>query len=57
MDIFKEVGQANRVLARSYPVTVAPGGEVEVTLTPLVGKATLCAAVLEPREAGSRDSQ
>ena len=51
VDIFQALGRANRVLTRRYPVRVVPGGEVKVTLTPLVGKATLCAAVLEPLSA------
>ena len=49
VDIFKVVGQPKRVLIRSYPISVAPGAEVEVTLTPLVGKAILLTAVLESR--------
>jgi hypothetical protein len=57
VDIFKEVGQAKRVLVRSYPVSLTPGEEVEVTLTPLVGKATLLAVVLEPSEANGHDSR
>ena len=48
LDIFQEVGRANRVLTRRYPVSLALGGEVEVTLTPRVGKAILSAAALEP---------
>ena len=50
VDVFKEVGQAHRVLVRRYPVSVAPGSAVEVVLTPVVGKAILCAAILEPSE-------
>ena len=57
IDIFKEVGQSKRALVRSYPVSVAQGEEVEVTLTPLVGKAILSAAVLEPREAAPKAHQ
>jgi hypothetical protein len=41
IDIFKETGQANRSLTRSYPVEVGPDGEVEITLTPIVGRAIL----------------
>ncbi len=48
IDIFKETGQANRPLTRGYVVDAGPEGEVEVTLTPIVGKALLCGAVLEP---------
>jgi hypothetical protein len=56
VDIFKEVGQANRVLSRRFPVTVGPDGTVAVSLTPVVGKAIVCAAVLEPSEAATHDS-
>jgi hypothetical protein len=48
IDIFRETGQANRPLTRSYGVVVGPDGEVEITLTPIAGKVILCAAVLEP---------
>ena len=48
VDIFKETGRANRILERSYPVAVGPDGAVEVTLTPVAGKAVLCGAILEP---------
>lgn len=41
-----------RILRRRYPVSVAHGGEVKVTLTPRVGKATLCAAILDPAPTG-----
>ena len=48
VDIFHLAGGSNRVLVRSYPVTVPPGSKVEVILTPVVGKALLCAAELAP---------
>jgi hypothetical protein len=48
VDIFQAAGGANRVVTRRYPVSVAIGGEVKVTLTPRVGKAILSTAVLEP---------
>lgn len=48
IDIFKETGQANRILERSYPVTVDRSGQVQVTVTPVQGKASISACTLEP---------
>ena len=41
-------GGTARVLVREYPITVAAGEKVELRLTPVAGKALLCAAELEP---------
>ena len=54
VDVFQAAGGANRVLTLRYPVSLAVGGEVKVTLTPRVGKAILCAAVLEPSTSGGK---
>jgi hypothetical protein len=48
IDIFEQAGQANRILARRYSVTLEKPGRVDVTLKPVNGKALLCGAVLEP---------
>ncbi len=48
VDIFARTGGANRVLELVYPVKLTASGAVEVELTPVIGKALLCGAVLEP---------
>ena len=48
IDIFHETAGANVIVERSYPVAVGSAGEVQLTLTPVVGKAVLCAAAPEP---------
>ena len=48
VDIFKETGRANRVLERTYPVTLNRPGRIEVRLAPSHGKARISAAALEP---------
>jgi hypothetical protein len=48
VDIFQETGGVNRVLERTYPVTLSAPGRVAVKLTPLQGKARISAAILEP---------
>ena len=50
VDIFQLAGGANRVLIRNYPhpITAKPWEKVELILTPVTGKAVLCAAELEP---------
>lgn len=48
VDIFKHAGGAGRAMELTYPVVFADAGAVEVTLTPVTGKALICAAVLEP---------
>ena len=48
VDVFQATGRANRVLERSYLVTVGSAGTVTVHLTPQQGAALLSAAILEP---------
>jgi hypothetical protein len=48
IDIVREAGGANRVLARRYPVSLPSPGRVEVNVTPVRGKVLLCGAILEP---------
>ncbi|MCX7010516.1 MAG: discoidin domain-containing protein [Kiritimatiellaeota bacterium] len=48
MDIFAQAGGQNRILEWIWPVKLPRPGCVTVTLTPVVGKALLCGAVLEP---------
>ncbi len=48
VDVFQRAGGARRVVALVYPVVLKSAGSVDVTLTPLKGKAILCGAVLEP---------
>ncbi len=48
VDVFQRAGGARRVVALVYPVSLRSAGAVEVTLTPVNGKALLCGAVLEP---------
>jgi hypothetical protein len=48
IDVFKETGQANRILHRDYTITLDKPGEVEVLLQPVVGNAILSGIVLEP---------
>jgi hypothetical protein len=43
---------ANIILMRSYPVQLQSPGRMEVVLRPIVGKAILCGAVLEPLPEG-----
>lgn len=47
VDVFQRARGARRVVALDYTVTVGPIGAVEVTLTPVKGKAILCGTVLE----------
>lgn len=47
LDIFALSGGRDRVLERAWPVRLVEPGQVVVTLTPIAGKASLCAAVLE----------
>jgi hypothetical protein len=48
IDIFKQTGQANRILVRRYPITLEEPGLVDVIAEPVEGKALLCGAILEP---------
>lgn len=48
VDVFKETAGANRLLERTWPVTLRKPGEISVTLTPVKGKALLSGLVLEP---------
>lgn len=48
IDIFKQTSRANCVLVRSYPIELEKPGRIDVTLTPVRGKALLCGAILEP---------
>jgi hypothetical protein len=48
IDILAETSAPNRPLERIFPVTLSKPGRVEVLLTPVKGKALVCAAVLEP---------
>jgi hypothetical protein len=54
VDLFQRAGGAGRIVELAYPVTVGAQGEVDVTLTPVAGKALICGAVLEPAEAGKQ---
>ncbi|MBI4661252.1 MAG: hypothetical protein HY735_20710 [Verrucomicrobia bacterium] len=48
LDIFRLAGRPNAVVERTYDVAAVRGGAVKVTLTPVLGKALICGAVLEP---------
>lgn len=48
VDIFQETGQTSQVLERSFQVVVGSSGEIVATLTPVHGKALVCAMILEP---------
>ena len=48
VDIFRLAGAPNKTVERSYDLTLSRGGVVNVTLTPVKGKALICGAVLEP---------
>ena len=48
VDVFKRAGGANRLLELDYPVKLAAPGPVTVELAPVIGKALVCGAVLEP---------
>lgn len=51
VDVFKEAGGANRLLERTFPVTLTRPGGVTVTLAPVKGKAVISGLVLEtPKE-------
>ena len=54
VDIFKEVGGANRLIERIFPVTLRAPGEVTVTLTPVKGKAVISGVVLERVEGATK---
>ena len=49
VDVAQAAGQPSRIVERNYAVTVGPKGELQVTLTPVKGKASIAACVLEPR--------
>jgi hypothetical protein len=48
LDIVQQAGEANKIIARTYELSVGSGGMVEVKLTPVQGKAIVCGAGLEP---------
>ena len=48
VDIFDEAGGANRVATLSYALELSQPTAIELTLTPVKGKALICGAVLEP---------
>lgn len=48
VDVFSRAGRTNRVVDLAYSVALKSAGAVEVTLTPVKGKAILCGVVLEP---------
>jgi len=51
VDIRKAAGGANRVLTLSYPIALRSRAAMELTLTPVKGKALICGAILRPVEA------
>ena len=48
VDVFSRAGGINRIVELVYPVTLRSPSTVEVTLTPMQGKAVICGAVVEP---------
>lgn len=48
VELFRPAGEPIRVVERRYEVTVGSAGHLDVTLTPVQGKALICGAVLEP---------
>lgn len=46
IDIFKQAGGRNRILALQYPVVLEKPGNPQVILTPVVGRAILCGVLL-----------
>lgn len=54
VDLFTRAGGPRRVVELTYPVRLNSRGVVEVRLTPVVGKALLSAAVLEPMRTEER---
>jgi hypothetical protein len=55
VDIFKQTGGANRILEIVCPVVVGRSGVAEITLVPEIGKALVCAAILEPVNATAKE--
>ena len=50
VDIFKDAGSAGKIVEKIYPVTLDQPGQVEVTLTPITGKAAISGILVEPME-------
>ena len=48
LDIFKLTGRRNWAMRMTQPVEVGASGQVDLTLTPIKGKALICGAILEP---------
>ena len=48
VDVFRETGRQRQPLHRDYALVLDSPGTVVITLTPVVGKAILCGALLEP---------
>jgi len=53
IDVAAQAGGRNRALKLSYPIDPETAGDVLVTLTPVLSRALLCGAVLEPWSAKS----
>lgn len=51
IDIVRDAGGPGRTLVRTFDVTLPTPGAVQVTLSPRIGKALICGAVLEPSPA------
>ncbi|MEI6078473.1 MAG: hypothetical protein WCS94_23035, partial [Verrucomicrobiota bacterium] len=50
VDRVSQESKVNHLVELVYPVTLKSAGAVDVTLTPVKGKAILCGVVLEPAE-------
>ena len=48
VDLVCQKSEVNHLVELVYPVTIKSAGAVDLTLTPVKGKAILCGAVLEP---------
>ncbi len=48
LDIFKATGRRARAMRMTFPVGVGDSGQVELTVTPVKGKAVVCGVILEP---------
>ena len=48
IDVFRETGRQRQPFHRDYALVLDRPGTVVITLTPVVGKAILCGALLEP---------
>ena len=46
VDVFERAGGAGRMVALDYTTTLKTAGTIDVTVTPVKGKAILCGAIV-----------